>query len=68
MDDQNFFIRHKTKIIFSGIFGVIALLIVSVGFFKTVFVAVLVSLGYFVGRIVEDKEFLRRFINNYLGK
>jgi len=68
MDDQNFFIRHKTKIIFSCIFGAIALLIVSVGFFKTVFVAVLAALGYFVGRIVEDKEFLRRFINNYLGK
>ena len=68
MEDWNFFTRQRGKIIFSVIFALIALLIVTVGFFKTVFVVVLAVLGYLVGRVIDDREFLKKFINNYLGK
>ncbi|HOX29453.1 MAG TPA: DUF2273 domain-containing protein [bacterium] len=60
--------KHKAKIIFSLLFILIGILFMTLGFLKTMFVLLLAIAGWFFGKIVDDKELIRRFINNYLGK
>lgn len=47
---------------------VLGLMFVTLGPIKTVFVLALAVGGYFLGRVFDDKETLRRIINNYLGR
>ncbi len=64
-----FFIRkHKAKIVFSLFFILLGILFMALGFLRTMFVLLLAIAGWFVGRVFDDKELIRRFLNNYLGK
>lgn len=68
MNDGNFFRENGTKILLAAAFGLAGLLIVTVGFVRTVFVGALVALGYFIGRVASDREMVRRFMDRYLGR
>lgn len=47
---------------------ILAILFVTVGVIKTVFVLAVAVGGFFLGRVLDDREGLRRIINNYLGR
>ncbi len=66
--DLLFIRKHKAKIVFSLIFIVLGILFMALGFLRTMFVLLLAIAGWFVGRVFDDKELIRRFLNNYLGK
>jgi len=66
--DQQFLKKHRAKIIFAVIFVVFGILLMTLHFLKTMFIVLLAVAGWYFGRIVDDKDFLRKFLNNYLGK
>jgi uncharacterized membrane protein len=70
MEENNkpFFKKYFLRIVCTALCLVFGLLIVTVGIFKTAFVIVLAALGFFIGRLLEDKDALRRLIDTYLGK
>jgi uncharacterized membrane protein len=47
---------------------ILGLLVVSVGIIKTVFIIALAAIGFFIGYLLDDKETLRRIINNYIER
>ncbi|MCX7747502.1 MAG: DUF2273 domain-containing protein [Clostridia bacterium] len=45
----------------------IAVAILMIGFFKTLFIAICVGLGYYIGnRISQDKDYLRNLLDRVL--
>jgi len=66
--DQQFLRKHRTGIFFGAAFVVLGILFMTLGFLKTIFVIFLAAVGWGVGRVAGDKELVRRFLNNYLGK
>lgn len=65
MNWKEFLQEHGMKIAFAAVFGLAGLLIVTLGFVKTVFIAALAAGGYFAGRVAGDKEMVRRFLDRY---
>jgi uncharacterized membrane protein len=66
--DLEFFRRHRGKIFIAAVFLVLGVLFSTIGFLKTIFVLFLAIIGYFVGRVLDDPEALRRFISTYLNR
>ncbi|HOO55205.1 MAG TPA: DUF2273 domain-containing protein [bacterium] len=62
------FNKHKAKIILTILFLFLGILIMTIGFLKTIFVVMLGLVGLGLGRIIDDRDLVRKFINNYLGK
>ncbi|MEW5947149.1 MAG: DUF2273 domain-containing protein, partial [bacterium] len=62
------FEKNRARVLLALLFAAAGVLIVTVGFFKAIFIAALAAAGYFIGRVVDDRELLRRFIDTYLGK
>lgn len=66
--DRQFFRNHRGKIFLTLVLIVLGILFMTIGFFKTMFVILLGIAGWFAGRFIDDKELVRKFLNNYLGK
>jgi uncharacterized membrane protein len=66
--DRQFFRNHRGKIFFTFILIILGVLFMTIGFLKTMFVILLGIVGWAVGRVADDRELIRRFINTYLGK
>lgn len=67
-NDVSFLKKYLARIICTVVFLVIGLLIATVGIIKAVFIIAVAIAGYFVGHVLDDKDALRRIINNYLGR
>lgn len=68
MNGKDFFQENGIKILLAVAFGLAGLLIVTVGFVRTVFICALAAAGFFVGRVATDREMVRRFLDRYLGR
>jgi uncharacterized membrane protein len=70
MDNNNstFLKKNFAKIIFTAAAFIIAVLLVTVGFYKTVFVVAVSVAAYYLGRLLDDRDALRKFIDSYLGR
>jgi uncharacterized membrane protein len=66
--DQQFLRKNRTGIFVAAFFVLLGILFMTLGFLKTMFVIMLGVAGWFAGRVAGDKELIRRFLNNYLGK
>ena len=66
-EDSKFLKKNRGKILLSVIFAVFGVLFITLGL-KTFFVIFLAAAGFFAGYLIDDRELLRRFLNNYLGK
>jgi len=62
------FENHKGKILLALAFAVMGVLFVTIGFLKTLFVVFLGGVGFLIGFAVDDREKIRKFLNNYLGR
>lgn len=59
-------IRNKGKTI-GTLFGfIIAILVISIGFFKTLFIVLCTWLGYFLGKKTDNQENIREIIERIL--
>jgi uncharacterized membrane protein len=67
-ENKSFVKQNMAKIICTAIGFLLALLVVTVGIYKTAFVVVFSVLAYYVGRLLDDKDALRKFIDTYLGR
>lgn len=56
--------RYKLPIIFGSLGLFLAILLVSIGFFKTLLIIVLTGLGTILGFYLERTEFLEDFFSN----
>lgn len=65
---QSPFKKYFGRIAVTAILFLFAVLVVTVGVFKAVFVAALTGLGFYIGYMLDDKDTLRRFLDNYLGR
>lgn len=64
---NEFYNAHKGGIHGAAIGFVIAALILIIGFFKVLFIAICVGLGYYIGkRLAEDKEYIRNLLDRVL--
>ncbi|MFA6450659.1 MAG: DUF2273 domain-containing protein [bacterium] len=66
--DRLFIAKHRAAIISAVVFAALGILFMALGFLKTMFVVLLGVAGWAVGRVAGDRELIRRFLNNYLGK
>ena len=55
--------QYKIPLIFGAIGLIIALLFVTIGFFKTVLILLLTCLGFFLGLYVQRTGILDEFLN-----
>ena len=60
--------KYLARIVCTLCAFLLALLIITLGVEKTVFVVAITVAGYFVGRLLDDKDTLRRIVNTYLGR
>jgi len=67
-NDVSLIKKYAARIICTIAALVIGLLIATVGLIKTVFIIAVAIAGYFIGHVLDDKDALRRIINNYLGR
>ena len=67
-NNENWLKKHLARIVCTAAAFLVALLLVTVGLFKTVFVLAVAVGGYFLGRVIDDKDTLRRFLDTYLGR
>lgn len=68
MADYDFVKKNRGKILLATVCAVFGLLLMTIGFLKTLFVVFLAVVGFFAGYIIDDKEMVKRFVNTYLGK
>lgn len=68
MADCDFVKKNRGKILLATVFAVFGVLLMTIGFLKTLFVVFLAVVGFFAGYIIDDKEIVKRFVNTYLGK
>lgn len=68
MADYDFVKKNRGKILLAIVFAVFGVLLMTIGFLKTLFVVFLAVVGFFAGYIIDDKEMVKRFVNTYLGK
>jgi len=62
-----FYNSHRGGINGALIGFVIAVVILIIGFFKTMFIALCVGIGYYIGkRISEDKDYIRNLLDRVL--
>jgi uncharacterized membrane protein len=66
--DKQFLVKNRAAIFIAAVFVVFGILFMALGFFKTMFIILLAIAGWTLGRYGGDKEFIRRFLNNYFGK
>ena len=66
--DQQLLRKHRAKIFFAAVFVGFGILLMTLGFLKSMFIVLLAVAGWFFGRLADDKDLVRRFLNNYLGK
>ncbi|MDY4760967.1 DUF2273 domain-containing protein [Streptococcus thoraltensis] len=59
------FEKYKYPIIGGGAAFFLALLLVTFGFFKTLFILVLVAAGSFAGYFVQETGLIDRFLENF---
>lgn len=60
--------KYLARIVCTIAAFVLALLLVTIGAVKTVIVIAIAIGGFFLGRLLDDKERLRRIIDTYLGR
>ncbi|TDT61944.1 DUF2273 domain-containing protein [Fonticella tunisiensis] len=60
------FYNNKGKVIGSAIGFILAILAIIIGFFKTLFIAMCVLVGYYVGKKVDNKESIIEIIERIL--
>ena len=65
---QSLFRKYFGRIAATAILFLFAVLVVTVGAIKAVFVAALTALGFYVGYLIDDKEALRKFLDQYIGR
>ncbi|TZE83446.1 DUF2273 domain-containing protein [Calorimonas adulescens] len=58
--------KHFGKIVGMILGLLFAVLVIAVGFWKTVFVLFCILLGYFFGKIIDNHEDLRSFLDRIL--
>ncbi len=62
-----FYDSHKGGINGAAIGLAIAVLFLIVGFFKTMFIAMCIGMGYYIGsKLTEDKEYIRNLLDKIL--
>jgi uncharacterized membrane protein len=66
--NQTPFSKYSGRIAITAVLFLFALLWVTVGIFKAVFVAAVTALGFYIGAMLDDRDALRRFLDNFLGR
>lgn len=61
-----FFEKHQWKIICSFIGFVIAVVILIIGFFKTLFITLFIAGGYYLGKKIDNKEDIAEILDKIL--
>ncbi len=59
-------IRNKGKTIGTILGFIIAILVISIGFFKTLFIVLCTWLGYYIGKKADNQENIREIIEKIL--
>lgn len=63
----NFYGSHRGGINGAAVGLVIAVTILLLGFFRTLFIAICVGIGYYIGkRVYEDKDYIKNFLDRVL--
>lgn len=58
---------HRGKTIGVGLGLLFGLLAVVVGLLKTLFIAICIGIGYFIGKRADEKGDLQKFLNRWFG-
>ena len=66
--NQSTFRKYFGRIAATVILFLFAVLVVTVGVFKAVFVAAATAAGFYIGYMIDDKDALRRFLDNTIGR
>lgn len=62
-----FYNSHRGEINGALIGFIVASVILIIGFFRTLFIAICVGIGYYIGkRLSEDKEYLKNLLDRVL--
>lgn len=61
---KDFINHYKLPIIFGGLGLILAILLVSIGFFKTLLIVILTILGGMLGLYLERTGLLQEFLNS----
>lgn len=62
-----FYLSHRGGINGAAIGLIIAVAILIIGFFETLFIALCVGIGYYIGkRLSEDKDYIRNLLDKIL--
>ncbi len=56
--------NHRGKFVGAIIGLVIAVLVITIGFFKTVFIAICLIMGIIVGKRIDDNESIKELVGN----
>lgn len=70
MDKQkiiDFYLHNKGKVNGSGVGLFIGILILTIGFFKTLFLSICIGLGFFIGSKIDKKEDLIFYIEKLIN-
>ncbi|HHW07771.1 MAG TPA: DUF2273 domain-containing protein [Clostridia bacterium] len=59
--------HHRGKVIGIGLGLLFGLLAVSVGLWKTLFIAICIGIGYLVGKRADEKGDLQKLLNKWFG-
>lgn len=62
----NVFSKNQGKIIGSAIGLILAVLILMIGFFRTLVIVAFVSAGYYIGKMIDNKEDLVELLDRIL--
>ncbi|EOD01731.1 DUF2273 domain-containing protein [Caldisalinibacter kiritimatiensis] len=60
------FEKHQGKIL-GSLFGlIVAIVFLTVGFFKTIFILILVAIGYYFGKKIDNRENIGELLDRIL--
>ncbi|MDI6602129.1 MAG: DUF2273 domain-containing protein [Thermoanaerobacteraceae bacterium] len=58
--------KHFGKIVGMALGLLFAILVIALGFWKTIFVLICILIGYYLGKIIDNREDLRNFLDRIL--
>lgn len=60
---QEWLNRYKVPLIFGLLGFILAVLLVTIGFFKTLLIIILTGLGMAIGQYIDNNDLLKKYFN-----
>lgn len=60
---QEWLDRYKVPLIFGLLGFILAVLLVTIGFFKTLLIIILTGLGMMIGQYIDNNDLLKKYFN-----